>query len=387
MGGAGLCCLRIHQSLLEQGIESKVVTLCNTQNVKEEYEYGRLQNFFSKLFSKLLRIFGLTITERNQVMKLCGQNGATYSLPCSSIDLSSCKWIEWADVVHLHWVNNYLDYSSFFKKVEKPIVWTLHDENFFFGVAHYSNTVIADNPLEIKYSKIKQDILYRVKKLSVVLLSEYFYNKFKNHSLLKGRHVKVINNAIDVNKFKPIDMKDARKRLGLSPDDILIGFTASIITDKRKGLDVLRQTVEKLANPRLKILAIGSNPEQASYPNVISIGAQKGSEAISVALSAANFFAMPSYQEAFAQSPMEAMACGLPVVVFPVSGTSELVNESNGVICDDFTLEALKKGIETVMNRNYAPETIRQYVINRFSPETIISDYIDIYKESLDTDC
>ena len=30
--------------------------------------------------------------------------------------MTKFKWVEWADIIHLHWVNDYLDYPSFFKK-------------------------------------------------------------------------------------------------------------------------------------------------------------------------------------------------------------------------------------------------------------------------------
>ena len=76
-------------------------------------------------------------------------------------------------------------------------------------------------------------------------------------------------------------------------------------------------------------------------------------------LSAADFFAMPSIQEAFALSPMQAMACGLPVVAFPVSGTSELITDLNGIRCRDFSVEALQEGIMTLMSRRYDGAAIR----------------------------
>ena len=100
-------------------------------------------------------------------------------------------------------------------------------------------------------------------------------------------------------------------------------------------------------------------------------------------ISCADYMAMPSYQEAFSQSPMEAMACGLPVVVFPVSGTAELVNDRNGVICDDFTADALERGIKVLMSRHYDSKEIRQDMIDRYSPQRIAEKYIDLYKELL----
>ena len=97
--------------------------------------------------------------------------------------------------------------------------------------------------------------------------------------------------------------------------------------------------------------------------------------------SAADYYVMPSYQEAFAQTPMEAMACGTPVITFPCSGARDLINRYNGVICDDFTVDALVNGIKQAMERKFNPGTIREDVINRFSYNKIAKQYIDLYKK------
>ncbi len=384
LGGAGLCCLRIHKSLLDVGIESKVVTLRNHLHVKEEYGYGFLKDKMSRLPSKLLRMMGLKLTERNEIMKLFLQNGGAYSLPKSSVNLLDFKWIEWADIIHLHWVNNYLDYPSFLSGINKPIVWTLHDENFFFGIAHYSDTLLPDHPLEQKYLRMKRDAISHVERMAVVLLSEFLRKKFEGDELLNGRMVRVINNPIETQDFKPLDRLVARRKLGLPEEDLLIGFTANQIFDERKGLKVLSKVVEGMEfvkGKKASILAIGGNDNKKSLSNVISIGVVKEASVMSEVLSACDFFAMPSTQEAFAQSPMEAMACGLPVVAFPVSGTSELINENNGVVCTDFKPEALCNGIKLLLSRKYDVSEIRQDMINRFSPEAIARKYVRLYED------
>ncbi len=43
-----------------------------------------------------------------------------------------------ADVLNLHWVAGFVDYSMFFTgRVRQPVVWTLHDMNPFTGGCHY----------------------------------------------------------------------------------------------------------------------------------------------------------------------------------------------------------------------------------------------------------
>ena len=383
-GGAGLCCLRIHQSLLDRGIESRVVTIHNTKHAPEEFELGYLKSLMVRTIAKGLRMLGLKIFDQNKILALSKRYHAAYSLPVSSINLTKCQLVEWADIIHLHWVNNYLDYPSFFSKVKKPIVWTLHDENFFYGIAHYSETLLQNHPLEQKYARIKREAYYNINRMGVVLLSEYFLNKFSGHQLLRGREVRVINNPIDTEVYKPMDKTESRRKLGFSEDEILIGFTSYNIFDKRKGLKVLSDAIsemEKARKKRMTVLAIGGNPQNDILDNVVSLGLITDAIKMREVLSACDFFAMPSYQEAFAQSPMEAMACGLPVVAFPVSGTSELINDKNGVVCADFTCEALHRGIEILMGREYSGSDIRKDMIDRFSPRVIAQKYVKLYEE------
>ena len=58
-------------------------------------------------------------------------------------------------------------------------------------------------------------------------------------------------------------------------------------------------------------------------------------------------------------------------------------HEKNGVICDDFTSDALKRGIETLLKREYSAEEIRQDMIDRFSPDSIAEKYRQLYKKIL----
>ena len=380
--GAGMCCLRIHQSLLDAGIESKVVTTHNTQHVFEEYEFGYLKNFAARSISKLFRLVGLNVTERNKILALMKKYHAAYSLPVSSIDITNCKWVEWADIIHLHWVNNYLDYPSFFKKVKKPIVWTLHDENLFYGIAHHHKSILADHPMEFKYQKLKLDAVRSAENLSIVFLSDMMSRNFTHKKIIERCKKTVINNSVNTEVFRPYDRQTMRRKYELDEKKRIFVLISMNIADPNKGLDVLTKVLMSVDRDSL-ILAIGGNPQKREWKNVRSVGIIKSQRKMCELISCADYMAMPSYQEGFSQSPMEAMACGLPVVAFPVSGTSELINERNGIVCNDFSSEALKKGIELLMSREYDPLEIRNDMIKRFSPKAIAKKYKELYNSIL----
>lgn len=92
---------------------------------------------------------------------------------------------------------------------------------------------------------------------------------------------------------------------------------------------------------------------------------------------------MPSKKEAFAQTPIESMACGVPAIVFPVSGTDELITPQNGVQAIDFTDKSLEEAISQAMSVTYDGKAIRQDMIERFSPKVIAKKYINFYEQML----
>lgn len=58
----------------------------------------------------------------------------------------------------------------------------------------------------------------------------------------------------------------------------------------------------------------------------------------------------------------------------------DLINDRNGVVCKDFTVEALIAGIRQAMTRQYDPAAIREDVTSRFAYEKIAREYLALYE-------
>ncbi len=85
---------------------------------------------------------------------------------------------------------------------------------------------------------------------------------------------------------------------------------------------------------------------QARYPSVNFLGVLDQHELAKVYASA-DVFVFPSKTDTFGLVLLEAMACGLPVAAYPVTGPLDVIGDSRtaGVMCDDLRaacLEALK---------------------------------------------
>lgn len=134
----------------------------------------------------------------------------------------------------------------------------------------------------------------------------------------------------------------ARRSLGLAANR----FAVLLIGNdwRNKGLPVLLDAIARLADLPLDLLAVGDD-DPSPYRRVIS-GLPANAHIrflppridVDFYYAAADAYAGPSIEDAFALPPVEAMACGLPVIVSSAAGVSEIVTNSvDGLILDDPT--------------------------------------------------
>jgi glycosyltransferase involved in cell wall biosynthesis len=96
-------------------------------------------------------------------------------------------------------------------------------------------------------------------------------------------------------------------------------------------------------------VVIGTGPEEAElrrrFPEAVFLGALKD-ERLAAHLAAADVFVFPSLTDTFGVVQLEALACGVPVAAYPVTGPRDVIGDSPiGVLNEDLRvacLEALK---------------------------------------------
>ena len=119
-------------------------------------------------------------------------------------------------------------------------------------------------------------------------------------------------------------------------------------------LNVGRVAVEKNLEEFLKIdlpyekWVVGDGPAlkelKKKYPEVIFHGA-KNKEELEYYYNKADVFVFPSKTDTFGLVLLEAMACGLPVAAFPVSGPLDVIGSSNAGCLNSSLKEACKKAL------------------------------------------
>ena len=395
-GGAGIAARRIHEALLKQGVESRMLVRFKhsdddtiTAAQPNMGLYVTPSNPLQRKIEQVLRRRGKCLTEvercERQMELLDRHYGAAFTMPISNYDLTQHPLVQQADIIHLHWVENFLDYPTFFSRIDKPIVWTFHDENIAYGGFHYSDEAnrLKEPFAEIErlFVRIKQEALTSNLNIHMVVLSKQMEQFYHVHAIQPNYPVNVIHNGIRSEDFQILDQDYCRKIFGISNDRIVLCFCASDINDKYKGLATLVKSLEYLNNPAITLLCVGKGILPKSSVDIIGTGSISNSRLLSVAYSASDLFIMPSYQEAFGQTPVEAMACGCPVVASPCGIIPELITENNGICCQDFTIETLIASIKAALATKYERKTIRKDVIERFKISKIAGQYIDLYSK------
>ena len=115
-GGAGKACKRLYEALKSSGYQVKILKLEPGMNHDESIVsmYSTSQSFyFKKIISKIYKkLLDFRFKNYNK----------NYKLPFSVHKVENHPLVKWADIINLHWVADFIDYSRFFKLVSKPIV-------------------------------------------------------------------------------------------------------------------------------------------------------------------------------------------------------------------------------------------------------------------------
>jgi UDP-glucose:(heptosyl)LPS alpha-1,3-glucosyltransferase len=163
----------------------------------------------------------------------------------------------------------------------------------------------------------------------------------------------------------------ARRALAVHGNDVALFVGHEF---DKKGLKELLAAI-RLMDPDVTLLVVGGRFESlAQYERLCEtlgisgrvkfLGSQIDAATV---FPIADVFVLPSHSETFGLVSLEAMACGVPVVMTPVGGASELIDEgANGFIVS-FQPEDIARGIRSVLDgprallRAEALETARTY--------------------------
>ena len=381
--------MQLHKALLAQGVDSRIITMkINPEDANDplisvvgfdDPDLAAQPDEFADKVGAMVEV----IRKRDRLPT---------SSPYSRLRLEKHPFVQDADVVHLHWVSNMVDLQTFFRNIDKPVIWTIRDENPMMGFYHYGRDIPLcpsreEKIMDAYLRTMKRESIMACGNLTLVSLCSEMREILQNDAIGRGRIVRVIPNSVNGEVFRRTRRDETRAWYAISPDETVLFFAAQALSEKRKGLaelfDALKLLVDK--GRKFTVLCAGNGKPPCEPPpgvRIIIAGFVSDSEKLSALYSAADVFAAPSFAETFGKTMAESLACGTPVGAFPNHGARDVVEDGkDGFISDAFNPYAYARALEKCLDANFDPEELHRRVCARFSPDSVAAAHLQLYSD------
>ena len=172
-------------------------------------------------------------------------------------------------------------------------------------------------------------------------------NRQFDQTAIKVSSLKKYRYWVDLKHFKPMNLKESRKKIGVD-DRFTVLFVGRLIPIK--GIKLLVEIAREL--DQIQFLFIGAGPLESflkstseQNTNIKFLG-QVRNYNLPVYYNSADIFCIPSqYEEGLGRVIMESVACGIPVVGSNRGGISEALNKTISILLEP-THDNLKNTIQ-----------------------------------------
>ncbi len=378
-GGAGIAATRLHEALLQNTIDSRIVSRDN--------EYKSLFTPADRFKSS-----ALTFVQSNFL-----QNSADLMTPLS-FDYSSKirKLILDADIIHVHSTYNFVTLPALQELLpeSKLIVITLHDQRILTGGCHYwgdcqrydkgckgcpKTTFLGKAPVQLS-RKHYSETLKKFRKLVYISPSHWMETQLLKSLNVNESSSYVVTNPIPEKFFCP-------EKPELQDSDVKrVTFLAADLNNPLKNLSLIKESLKffsatQLANIHLTLIGGG---EVLGFPPSIRLevlGRLNESE-ISQVLRRSDVVLVPSIQDNSPNVVGEAISSGCYVIGSTAGGIPELLSDFDMPTCNPYDPYSLYVEILKAPFRRHLERNIN-LVTEKFGYETASDRVVEIYNENL----
>lgn len=228
------------------------------------------------------------------------------------------------------------------------------------------------------------------------------------HYFVKPHRIRVIPCGFDRDEFVPMSKRECAERIGVSPDEKIVLQLGRMVP--RKGIDNVIRAVGVLLRKKpmpLRLLVVGGESEEPCPVKTPEIGrlrtiareegvdahvtftGRRSRDQLKYYYNAADIFVSTPWYEPFGITPLEAMACGVPVIGANVGGIKYSVeHDVTGFLVPPDDPEILAERMLEVLEDEEMQETLGRRAVHRvnrlFTWETVTEQLADLYDEVAD---
>jgi glycosyltransferase involved in cell wall biosynthesis len=229
----------------------------------------------------------------------------------------------------------------------------------------------------------------------IITVSEYSKNEIVRYVGYPEDQITVIPNAVDHNNYYVKRDREILKKLGIQDTEKVILYVGS--EQPRKNVPFLLEAISVLKKklPGIKLLKIGV-PQVSGVrekllkltevldiqKEVIFVGYVSEND-LTKYYNAVDLFVFPTLYEGFGLPPLEAMACGTPVITSNVTSLPEVVGDS-AITIDPYDVNAFAEAMFELLT----DEKLREDMINKglkraqlFNWEKSAKETFKVYEE------
>ena len=227
------------------------------------------------------------------------------------------------------------------------------------------------------YAKLEKGLMKSMKVNAICVIASLLENIFRNEYGEIKPPIKVILNAYDDKAFRLIDRRKT--------DKLTLCTIASYT--KLKGQDRVIEALRN-SNCEYRYLCIGYISEENKKKldkktkglDFEWLGVKRPTE-IREILAECDYMIQPSSSEGFGLVYLEAIACGVPVIIpkhLPLAQEGDILNDSNAIRIEDSSSKAIEAILPSLQARNWDRRTVSESIIS-YTWNNIAKEYVAQY--------
>jgi len=261
-----------------------------------------------------------------------------------------------------------------------PVITSIFDV-MYLVLDEYKNdikNIYRKNFIKLTYGKVNK----------VITSSNFAKNKIMKVLNLPDEKISVVYLSVD-EKFKPQSaekIKEIKEKYGISKNYILYVGNAKPHKNLNRLLSAWQLVDEKIKKDYVLVLA-GVGQKFCYKDEDILIIPFVSEEELPILYSGATVFVFPSVYEGFGLPPLEAMACGCPVISSNTSSMPEALSDAC-LYFNPYDVKEMSSIIQKVLESKLLQDELRQKGIQRaklFTTEKMATNLINIFTNHLIT--